>query len=119
MSQGPRAVAFVAPWNSNRKAGRDRQEALATRTRAAGMYALRRSGVLDRMSDGFDLSRFTRSHRYRCADVHRLLRLRHAMSVRRDFDGPARSSGNERRFRFETPESIPVQDRSARDARTW
>ena len=77
----------------------DRQEAFATCVSSAGLHALRRSGMYDGLSDRLNLSRSARPHRHRSSHVYRLLRLRHAMSLRRDHDGSARSaSGKDSSF---------------------
>ena len=67
----------------------DRKEAPAACPRAAGLHALRGSGMFDWLSDGRDLSRSARTYRYRSAYVYRLFRLRDAVSLRRDHDGAA------------------------------
>src|SRR5437588_1922914 len=74
--------------------------------------------MFDGLSDGSDLSGLEGPDRNRSTDVYRLLRLRDAMSLQRDLDGPAESAAaranssadsNQRSFQF--------QDSGARAAR--
>src|SRR6185369_1167787 len=106
VSQDARAVASLAQGHPDRAAYKDRQETFATRPRAAGLYALRGSGMFDWLSDGFDLSCSAGPYRHRSTYVYRLFRLRDAVSVRRDHDGAARCATGVEWFRFEAEQGF-------------
>ncbi len=106
MSQDARAVASIAQGDPDRAACEDRQETFATRTCAAGLHALRGSGMFDRLSDWRDLSRSGGPCRYRSAHVYWLFRLCDAVSLRRDHDGATQRAAAAGRLRFETAESF-------------
>ena len=69
-----------------------------------GLHALPGPGMSDRLSDRGDRTLSKRRDRHQCGDLHRLRRLRDAMSVRRDLDDRAarmRKMATERALRSE------------------